>query len=162
MKAWSERPFEVRNLYNPAFCGLLLARAVAEYQKEQDRRMPYSLSFLVLPFVLHRASREILAAKIRSRFLKVLGDAPELLIDFPARAVAMRPFTQEGFGLLMQKGCLDVSEDGRVSLRPNSVVRTVKGSDEAKQCQSVALYLGRHFARVDDRATLFASLGVRP
>ena len=162
MKPWNERPFEVRNLYNPAFCGLLLARAMAGHRKEQDRGMPYSLSFLVLPFVLHRASREILAAKTQSRLLKVLADAPELLVNFPARAVAMRPFTQEGFGLLMQKRCLDVSENGRVSLRPRTVAQTMKGSDEAKQCQRVALYLGRHFARIDDRATLFASLGVRP
>ena len=96
MKPWNERPFEVRNLYNPAFCGLLLARAMAEHQKERGKGMPYSLSFLVLPFVLHRASREALAAKNQSRFLKVVIDAPELLIDFPARAVAMRPLRRKG------------------------------------------------------------------
>ena len=62
----------------------------------------------------------------------------------------------------MQKGCLDVLKDGRVCLRPKTVVQTVGGSDKAKQCQRVALYLGRHFARIDDRATLFANLGVRP
>jgi hypothetical protein len=62
----------------------------------------------------------------------------------------------------MQKSCLDVSEDGHVFLRPKTVVQTQKGSDEAKQCQGVATYLGRQFARIDDRVTLFASLGVRP
>ena len=74
----------------------------------------------------------------------------------------MRAFTQEGLGLLMQKGCITVSDDGRLALVPRTVTRTIKGTAEGKECQNVAKYLGKQFARVFDRATIFSTLGVRP
>ncbi|MBO9399144.1 hypothetical protein J7400_20910 [Shimia sp. R9_2] len=162
MKPWDQRPFEIRNLFNPAFCGLLLARAINEHEETCGKGMPYSLSLLILPLCLHKNTRLILAAANKSYFLKVVEERPQLLVDFPARATNMFPFCQEGLSLLASKGCLDVSEFGTLMIRPRSVRKAVSGTEENRECQRVAKYLGRQFARISDRATIYASLGVRP
>jgi len=57
MKTWNERPFEIRNLFNPAFCGVVLLRAFQGYEEEDASGMPFSLALLVLPLCLHKDSR---------------------------------------------------------------------------------------------------------
>ena len=69
MKRWDQRPFEIRNLFNPAFCGLILFRALHGYEEEDSRGMPFSLSLLVLPLCLHKESREVIAGSPRSYLL---------------------------------------------------------------------------------------------
>jgi hypothetical protein len=46
MKPWNQRPFEIRNLFNPAFCALILFRALAGYEEESAGGMPFSLTLL--------------------------------------------------------------------------------------------------------------------
>ena len=59
---WGQRPQDVANLLNPAFDGLLLYRAVAGYEQENEGGMPFELAFMVLPFVLHQPTRKRLPA----------------------------------------------------------------------------------------------------
>lgn len=70
MKRWDQRPFEIRNLFNPAFCGLVLFRALRGYEEEDARGMPFSLSLLVLPLCLHKDSREAVSTSPCSYLLK--------------------------------------------------------------------------------------------
>ena len=60
MQPWISRVVEEANLFNPAFCATLMAKTVDEYQKKAQHHFPFSLAFLVLPVVLHRATRESL------------------------------------------------------------------------------------------------------
>ena len=55
MKRWDQRPFEVKNLFNPAFCGLVLFRALQGYEEENPDGMPFSLALLVLPLCLQKS-----------------------------------------------------------------------------------------------------------
>lgn len=162
MKPWTQRPFEVRNLFNPAYCGVVLARAIEGYEGELRQGIPYSLAHLILPLSLHKSTREILAKGNRSYFLKVLEGNPQIQVGFAERAIGMRAFTQEGLGLLMQKECIAVDADGHLSLFPRTVTKAIKGTPEGKECQNVAKYLGKQFARISDRVTIFSTLGVRP
>jgi hypothetical protein len=57
MKRWDHRPFEVRNLFNPAFCGLVLFRALQGYEEENPDGMPFSIALLVLPLCLQKDAR---------------------------------------------------------------------------------------------------------
>ena len=162
MKQWIERPVEIRNLFNPAFCGLVLFRALAGFQAEDERGMPFSLSLLVLPLCLQQRSRESLQRGNRSYFLKVVADHPELLVDFGRRCADVLPFTFEALGLLMHLDALAVTPDGRLLPGPAGVRKTINGSEESKACQRVAAYLGKEFARIRDRSTVYTTLGIRP
>jgi hypothetical protein len=162
VKRWDRRPIEIRNLFNPAFCGLVLFRALQGYEEEDTRGMPFSLSLLVLPLCLHKDSREVIAGSSRSYLLKTAEKNQQIMVGFPDRAAQMLPYALEGFGLLMERGCLVVAEDGRIQTVPDKVRKTIKGTDETVSCQRVARIVGREFARIADRATVYTTFGIRP
>lgn len=162
MKRWNQRPFEIRNLFNPAFCGLVLFRAFLGYEEQDARGMPFSLSLLVLPLCLHKDSREVIADSQRSYLLKIVEKNQQIMAGFPDRVTQMLPYAFEGFGLLMERGCIVVADDGRIQTVPDKVRKTVSGTEETVSGQKVARIVGREFARIADRATVYTTLGVRP
>lgn len=162
MKRWDQRPFEIRNLFNPAFCGLILCRAMRSYEKTDPLGMPFSLSLLVLPLCLHKDSREVMAANSRNNLLKITEKNPLVLVGFADRVTAMLPYTFEGFGLLMERGCISVADNGRLQMIPNKVRESDKGTDEIVSCQRVARFVGKEFAHIVDRVTIYTTFGIRP
>lgn len=162
MKRWDQRPIEIRNLFNPAFCGLILFRAIQGYEEVDGRGMPFSLSLLVLPLCLHKDSREIIAGSPRSYLLKTTEKNPQMQVDFADRVTAMLPYAFEGLGLLMERGCILVSDDGRIQTICDKVRKSVTGTDETKSCQRVARIVGKEFARIADRVTIYTTFGIRP
>jgi hypothetical protein len=162
VKRWDQRPFEIRNLFNPAFCGLVLFRALNGYEQEDARGMPFSLSLLVLPLCLHKDSREVIASSPRSYLLKTTEKNQQIMVGFADLATQMLPYAFEGFGLLMERGSIAVADNGRIQIVPNKVRKTVGGTAETVACQKVAHIIGREFARIADRATIYATFGIRP
>ncbi|MCF6122066.1 hypothetical protein EN904_26915 [Mesorhizobium sp. M7A.F.Ca.CA.001.07.2.1] len=162
MKSWSERPIEIRNLFNPAFCGLVLFRALSGFEEEAKEGMPFSLSLLILPLCLQRQSRETLQRGNRGYFLKVVAEHPELQVGFDRRCTDILPFTFEALGLLMHVDALAVQPDGRLLSKPKGVRKTINGTPESIACQRVAAFLGKEFARIGDRGTIYTTLGIRP
>jgi len=154
VKRWDQRPFEIRNLFNPAFCGLVLFRALHGYEEQDARGMPFSLSLLVLPLCLHKDSREVIARCPRSYLLRTTEKNQQVLVGFADRVTHMLPYAFEGFGLLMEMGCIAIADDGRIQTVPDKVRKTVKGTDETVSCQKVA--------RIADRATVYVTFGIRP
>ncbi len=162
MKRWDQRPFEVRNLFNPAFCGLVLFRALQGYEEENQAGIPFSLALLVLPLCLHKDSRQVIAASPRSYLLKTVEMNPQLMVGFANRVSDLMPFALEAFGLLMESGCFVVSQDGRLMTVPGKVRKSVTGTNESISCQRVARIIGKEFARIADRVTVYTTLGIRP
>lgn len=162
MMDWSSRPFEERNLFNPAFCALVLAAAIREFERVAGKPMPYSLALLVLPMCLHQASREEILENKRLSVLRVFALRPDLLIDFAERARALVQFTTEAFALLASKDCIKVFDDGGISLVPRRVSPQPLNTDDAERCRAAAAVLGRDFAQINDRVTVYTSLSIRP
>ena len=162
MKRWDQRPFEIRNLFNPAFCGLILFRAIQGYEEEDASGMPFSLSLLVLPLCLHKGSRETIADNARSYLLKTVERNPQLMVGFANRVTHMLPYALEGFGILMERGCITVSTSGSIQTVPDKVRKTIKGTDETISCQRVARVVGKEFAGIADKVTVYTTFGIRP
>lgn len=162
MKRWDQRPFEVRNLFNPAFCGLVLFRALQGYEEENPDGMPFSVALLVLPLCLQKDSRQVIAESPRSYLLKTVENNPQMLVGFADRTRDMMPFAFEAFGLLMERGCFVVSPDGRLKTVPGQVRKSVTGTSESISCQRVARIIGKEFARIADRVTVYTTFGIRP
>lgn len=162
MKRWDQRPFEIRNLFNPAFCGLVLFRALHAYEAEDARGMPFSLSLLVLPLCLHKDSREVIARNPRSYLLKTAENNQQVMVGFADRVTHMLPYAFEAFGLLMERGCLSITDGGCIQTVPQKVRKVVKGTEETVSCQRVAHIVGREFARIADRVTVYTTFGIRP
>jgi len=162
MKTWTQRPIEVRNLFNPAFCGLLLFRAMKEFQANDHKGMPFSLSLLVLPLVLPSSYRSMILTSARSSILKMVTAHPEMLIGFANRTRHLVPCTLESLALLAMHNSFSVDEDGHFLCKSGMALNKFDGSAETEQCQHAAKLVGRHFARSGDRATIYVTLGIKP
>lgn len=165
MIAWDARSLEERSLLNPCFCAMLIWDAAFAYRREADRPMSLEESFLVLPIVLHQATREALPRTVRTSLAVWIQENPLIRGSIGDRANALVPYTREALlfaglrGLLsFSGGTIDAGADheGAISLVLNET------SDEVISCAKRAAFIGRWFARTGGPTTVLALLGVRP
>jgi hypothetical protein len=162
VKPWNERPFESRNLFNPAFCGVVLLRGFHGYEEEDAAGIPFSLALLILPLCLHRDTRNAISAGRLSYLSKIIQDNPSLLVGLAARCRTLLPYTLEALGLAMQYQAFKVDDGGRLKTMPRRLKSAISGTDETRECQLVARSLGKKLARIGDRVTIYTMLGIRP
>lgn len=124
--------------------------------------MPFSLALLVLPICLHKGFREILSNNARTYFLKTIGDNPQVRVGFAERTRYLLPYTLEGLGLTMQYNSFKVADTGRLRLLTKGIRKKVDGTKESIECQRVARIVGKNFAKIGDRVTIYTTLGIRP
>lgn len=165
MTLWRARSIEERNLLNPGFCSMLLWQSALAYGSERKAAMAIELSFLVLPFVLHRETRESLPRKITTSLPTWLAEQPIVRTRLGERASALRPFTREALVFGGSHGLLSLSADG--VLANDTMKRRVAAglkptSDEVRACAKRAEFFGRWLEKAGDKETVMALLGVRP
>src|SRR5262245_49158841 len=116
MKPWASRPTELAYLFNPAFCGWVLREAVEGYVSVKPAGMPLALSFLILPLVFHRSTRELIPAAVTTRFHVWLQEHPEVRVNFAERTRELAPFTREALLFLASWAQLHVADDGAITV----------------------------------------------
>ena len=104
----------------------------------------------------------MIAGSPRSYLLKTAEKNQQIMVGFADRVTQMLPYTFEGFGLLMERGCIAVGDEGRIRTVPKKVRKTFDGTAETVACQRVARIVGKEFARIADRATVYTTFGIRP
>ncbi|WP_437601021.1 three component ABC system middle component [Sorangium sp. So ce590] len=165
MMSWSVRSPEERSLLNPSFCAALLWHSASGYASERDSALPIDLSFLVLPLVLHRETREMLPRSTTTSLAAWLTEAPLVRVRIGERAASLGPFTKEAMLFGGMHGFLALGVDG---VRANStfkkhVTTALKASsDEVRTCAKRAEFLGKWFEKAGRSETVMALLGVRP
>lgn len=165
MTPWSQRSREERALLNPGFCTTLLWHAAHGYAGAGSGALSFEESFLVLPFVLHRETREALPRDVRTSLAVWLGDNPLARRRIASRARFLVPFTKEGmiFGgvhgvLRIESGRLRAEEAWKRAMR-----RWIStSSDEVRECAKRAEFVGKWFAQAGSAPTVLALMGVRP
>ncbi|MFD2718354.1 three component ABC system middle component [Hymenobacter monticola] len=161
MLPWSERPIEA-NLFNPAFCALVLRHAIDTYQKSTLRGMDYSMAFVVLPAVLHKATREMIPGIITTKLHVWAQRHHEVRIGFANRMQNMVPITKEAVLFGVQHGALRFNEDGALVLGQGRLNEyDIEPDSEAAFCLKKATFVGRWFADAGTTATLLAAWGVK-
>lgn len=165
MTPWTDRSTEERSLLNPGFCSMLLWHAAQGYASERSVPMAIALSFLVLPFVLHRETRESLPTNIRTSLPTWLAEHPIVRTRLGERAVTLRAFTKESLIFGGSHGLLALAQDGvrgnaDMKKRVNAALKAT--SDEVRDCAKRAEFLGRWLEKAGGPETVMTLLGVRP
>ena len=124
--------------------------------------MPFSLALLVLPICLHKESRIIISGNPRRYFLKTIGANPQIRLNLADRTRNLLPFTFEALGFTFHLGSFEITAEARLRMRKRGIRKKIDGTEESVECQKVARIIGRNFAKIADRATIYTSLGVRP
>jgi hypothetical protein len=163
--AWEMRPREERALLNAAFSASLLWHAASGYSATPDGALSFEESFLVLPLVLHRVTRETLPRDTRTSLAVWLQANPLARGRITTRARMLVPFTKEALTFGGVHGLLNL---GNGQVRANSSWRQLtdrtlrESSAEVRHCASRAEFLGRWFGKTGSSATVLALIGVRP
>lgn len=163
MKRWQHRPIEEANLLNPAFCGELLRRAIAFYNKNSEDKFPYPLSFLVLPIVLHRNTRESISPTTRDQLHVWLQNNQTVRVGFADRAKSLIPITTEALNFLLQTENIVINDAAGLSLTKGlRAIDENQGDEETRDCYRKAEIVGRWFARAGSAANIYTMWGVKP
>lgn len=165
MTRWSEGSLEERVLLNPAFCAHLLWHFAAAGSEDGRRQLTFAESFLVLPMVLHRSTRESLPRTTRTSLSVWLDENSSWQTSVAARVKTLMPFTKDAllFGGMRQFIRLEndtVSADLSWRKRVNAALRV--STDEAQACAKKANFVGAWFSEAGSAMTVLALIGVRP
>tara|TARA_R110002095_G_scaffold216296_2_gene212908 strand:+ start:4828 stop:5325 length:498 start_codon:yes stop_codon:yes gene_type:complete len=164
LEPWNKRSQIVAHLLNPAFSGLMLRRAVSGYETIKPIGMPFALTPLVLPLVLHPHTRKALP-DIRTSFPTWLQEHRELLVDFPQRIKELLPYTRESIIFAIQRDALEIDgqcllHDGRAKMKGKTTYP--KMSSEIGECWRRSDFVGRWFADAGPVETIYGLLGITP
>lgn len=151
-------------LFNPAFLTRLIYDAAHEHERASGQGLAVPLSFLALPLVLHKATREDLPGTAAALMQKWIRENPRHLARLSFRVISLRPFSGAAIRFGIVQGVL-VSESGL--LRAGTVLRRPRNfgsleTTEIEDCLKAARLLGRWFARQPDAATALAWWGLAP
>ena len=149
-------------MLNPAFCSLLLRAAAQAYSARGLSHLPAALSFLVLPIVLHRPTREIMPSTARSKMHVWIRENPIVRIGFARRAIELVPYTREALLFGLVHGSLRLSSDGAVGAGTAGDAFAPAALTEARSGLDSAVLLGKLFAAAGDAGTVLVAWGVRP
>ncbi len=161
---WTERPLEHARLLNPAFLGSLLWLCAKGYASAAKEYQPYALSFLVVPVVLHKKTREVLPTTSRTSLVAWLGENPSVTVGFSERATALVPLVEEAILFAANGGLLQMKAARVVAgSRPRAMAKFEReASKEVRECIKKAEFVGKWFALSGDYTTVFALWGVVP
>ncbi len=166
MLPWPARVVEEANLFNPAFCATLLAKAAEEFAKKGAHPLPFALSFLILPIVLHYGTRSALPGSTVTSLLPWIQDNRQQMVDFSQRVQRLRPITREALLFGIQHQTLTLAAEGGVAVGSKRQSATEKRTglftDEARECVERAGFLGRWLSTAGTTATIYAAWGVAP
>lgn len=162
MKSWDYRPDEVKNLFNPAFCGRVIYETISEYQKNAKRNFPFPLVYLVLPLILSRQIRTEISS--RTRLTNWTQNHQELIYNFGKRAKDLVEITNEAIEFMIQTGYIRLNDSGELSkvLTAGALSKTKYIDPEVAECLHKAKHVGRWFAGAGKIEIIYTCLGVRP
>ena len=162
--AWTKRPREEAALLNPAFAGELIFRATQEYVRAKEAPFALPLAFLVLPLVLHSATRQSLPKKANAAMAGWMAENSPTLALVANRTLQLRPISREALMFLIQVGALVMSEEGlAVGERPlRPAARAAATTPEADTMRRSAALVGRWFAQQPSTGSVLQAMGVEP
>jgi hypothetical protein len=153
---------EERNLYNPAFAGLLVARAVQGHERENGPGCHVLLATLAPVMALTAPVRTVLPKSVSSTTVNWIERESAARVHVRQAAPLLGPLVREGLLLSLRAGVLVLDEQHLVHSTQRVPKKITGDTPEVVQIQRASLFLGRWLSRAGDLPTIFTLLGVRP
>lgn len=160
--SWTQRSPVVAAMLNPALLAAISAAATEEYTRLRGQAMPSGYVYLIAPLVLHRDTRDALPRSTNSHWSKWVSDHALIVAGFPARAVALKANVREGLRFALRHEALAVDMDGGLRGGLGAEARRASTQGDIRDLIAAAGRVGRWLTKLDQPATAFALLGVRP
>lgn len=162
-KSWTERNTIVANLFNPAFCGEIIRVTAKEYNRHTNTKFPYAFAFLVLPIVLHKATRERMPRSVRTYFFVWVEQNDDLFFDFAKRTRSMVKYTKEALSFLLVHNKIQLSENAEIIATDKGVKKINKEDyQEYNDILKRAAMLGKWLSSTSDVKSIYSFLRITP
>ncbi|MGE0793479.1 MAG: three component ABC system middle component [Candidatus Woesearchaeota archaeon] len=154
-------PIEIRNLFNPAFLASILAISINSYQSKSKLAFPYFLSFLIIPLILHKKTRDSIPGRANAKLHKWINENPQIQLELANRIKGLNNKIKKGILVGIQGKLFNLTSDGRLnSLRKISPKIWNPNSEVIGICKKAHI-LGSLFSTMD-AMEIYAILGVKP
>jgi hypothetical protein len=125
--------------------------------------MPYPLSFLVLPIVLHAPTRNALPRTIAKKLHAWIEEKQFARVRFVERVRELVSHTKESIIFGCDGHILEIMDSGVLApLPPRQPKPPWEHNSESYFCNKKAQFVGRWFGHSGDLATIFAIWGIKP
>jgi len=160
---WSERNTIVANLFNPAFCGEILRAVAREYNKHTNTKFPFAFTFLVLPILLHKETRERMPKTVRTYFFVWVEENDDLFFDFAKRTKSMVKFTKEAISFLLLYKKIELTQLGEINTSQEKV-KQISNDDyqEYNEILKKAEMLGKWLSHTSDVKSIYSFFRITP
>lgn len=160
---WENRPITVANLLNPAFCGEIIRIMIKAYKSETEKAFPFELTFLVLPLVLHKQSRDSLPSTTSKNFYEWLEENTMTKIHLVNKIKSLVSYTREAILFLIYHEAININNDGEldfIAYRKSSL--SYINDEEIQTIYKKAQMLGKWLGKAGNTKTIYAAIGIKP
>ena len=160
MKHWNNRPFDVANLYNPAYLGRILVEYIDSYKIATKKGIPLEIIYVTFPLIIVKSLQKRLPKKSNAIFHKWLIENSDLKFNYFNTVIQYLPFIKEAIIFLLQRNIIALEKN---TLRINKQIRKTLKSDtnEIKQTLKKASFMGKWVAKIDDSEVIYSLMEVQ-
>lgn len=166
LEIWKRRPNEEANLFNPAFCGVLVCEFVKAFAGKDKPGAPLTLVLLALTISLHQESRGRLPGSTAASFYQWVQGNESMLIEFSRRASLLKPYILEAVRFGVRSGTLAFQTGHVLGLGDQpatySPSKIQSDTEETKRIVEQTRMLGRWLAKSGEETFILSAFGVRP
>lgn len=161
--AWEERNTIVANLFNPAFCGEVIRVVIDKYNKHTNKMFPFAFSFIILPILLHKKTREKMPKTVRTYIFVWVEENDNLFFDFSTRVKSMVKYTKEALSFLLAYKKIAITNQGEINAI-NERGKTIDKEDyeEYNEIMKKAEMLGKWLASTSDVKSIYSFFRIIP
>jgi hypothetical protein len=163
IQKWEERSLITANLLNPAFCGEVIRRTILSYNTTNEiSKFPFSLSFIVLPLVLHKKTRGHMPRSTATYFHSWIEEHEFLLIDFSSRTEQLLPYTKEALLFLYHYRAIEIGANEITVTNNKKKSINDEHAQEVNDIYKKAEFLGKWMKQTGNEQTIYMFLKIQP
>ncbi|MEN6293247.1 MAG: three component ABC system middle component [Methanobacterium sp.] len=164
MNKWCMRPKDVANLYNPAFCSVVLTTSVTSYSSIKSEGMPLALSFIAFSVLLNNKLENKLPRSVSTSLATWIDDNTESKLLLQEIVVPLKSFVQESILFSAFQNWLSLDKSGNlISTKTENDIKRFLDFFEGDNREIIrhARFLGKWFALSGNTETVMALWGIR-
>jgi len=157
MQYLQETPYDLRILFNPPYCGLVIVSFIEHYTSKTKKEFPPSLLFLILPLTLNKQYLELFSKNPKQNLYQIVEKNSEKFFKIPNIIENYIEITNETIFFLTESNVLSFIDEKIIINKKNIKITSSINHVDLKGIKSVSNTL----AKINDIPSIFLTLGVK-
>lgn len=160
MNTWNNRPFDVANLYNPAYLGRIMTAYVESYSKTTGRGLPLEILYVTLPLIFVKSYRDRLPLRSNALFHKWLMENNDIKFNYFSSVKQLLPYIKEALIFLVQRKIILL--EGNELCLINSIKQKLKTDTlEVQSTLKKAVFMGKWISKIEEPEMIYSFMEVQ-